>query len=276
MIGGKEAPLVFPLGVYLMRFGCCTTLEGLEATRNAGFDYAELQVGALDPEGADSKFAETRQRIADAGLPVEAFNVFIPAALPVVGDRVERERLNAYLDTALARMSEVGADIIVFGSGGARSTPDGFDRKRAMDQIAAFLHTVAEKLDRVGMTLAIEPLYKTACDNINTVGEALEMARRVDHPRIKVLADLFHMTYEDDGFESLDEAGADLRHVHVPVPQLNGMPPRPWDGIYVEFLNALRAGGYADRISVEDNGGRFGDYSTEPKQALEYIKGEWT
>ena len=258
-----------------MRFGCCATLEGLEATRKAGFDYAELQVAALDPEGAESKFAEVRGRIADVGLPVEAFNVFIPAVLPVVGHRVDRARLDAYLDTALERMSEVGADVIVFGSGGARSTPDGFDQERAMDQIAVFLHTVAEKLDRVDMTLAIEPLYKTACDNINTVGEALEMARQVDHPRVKVLADLFHMTYEDDGFESLSEAGADLRHVHVPVPRLNGMPPRPWDEIYVGFLNALRASGYADRITIEDNGGRFGDYSIEPKRALEYIKGEW-
>ncbi|MCY3802492.1 MAG: sugar phosphate isomerase/epimerase [Chloroflexi bacterium] len=258
-----------------MRFGCCTTVEGLEATRKAGFDYAELQVAALDPEGAESEFAEVRRRIADSGLPVEAFNVFIPGVLPVVGDRVDRERLDAYLDTALARMSEVGAEIIVFGSGGARSTPDGFDRDRAADQIAMFLHLVAEKLDRVGMTLAIEPLYKTACDNINTVPEALEMARRVDHPRIKVLADLFHMTYEDDEFQSLSEAGADLRHVHVPVPQLAGMPPRPWDGIYVEFLDALQSAGYADRISIEDNGGRFEDYSTEPKRALEYIKGEW-
>lgn len=258
-----------------MRFGCCTTLEGLEATRNAGFDYAELQVAALIPEGAESEFAVVRRRIADAGLPVEAFNVFIPPALPVVGAGVDRERLDGYLDTALARMSEVGADVIVFGSGGARSTPDGFDRERAMDQIAAFLRMVAEKLDRVGMTLAIEPLYKTACDNINTVGEALEMARRVDHPRIKVLADLFHMTYEDDRMESLDEAGTDLRHVHVPVPRLNGMPPRPWDGIYVEFLDALQAAGYADRISIEDNGGRFGDYSTEAKRALVHIKGEW-
>ncbi|MDP6184258.1 MAG: sugar phosphate isomerase/epimerase family protein [Gammaproteobacteria bacterium] len=258
-----------------MRFGCCSKLERLEATREAGFDYAEMQVGVLEPEAAESKFAETRRRIADVGLPVEAFNVFISPTLPVVGERIDRQRLDAYLDTALARMQEVGASIVVFGSGGARSTPRGFDRRQAMDQIADFLHTVAEKLDRTELTLAIEPLYKIASDNINTVEDALKMARRVDHPRIKVLADMFHMAYEDDKPENLFEARADLRHVHVPVPQLDGMSPRLWDELYVEFLGALRSAGYDARISIEDNGGRFQDFQTEARQALEYLKDSW-
>ena len=258
-----------------MRFGCCATLEGLEVTRDAGFDYAEMKVGVLEPEGAEATFAESHGRITYVGLPLEAFNVFIPGNLPVVGERVDRQRLDGYLDTALRRMHDVGASIVVFGSGGARSTPPGFDQNRAVDQIADFLNDVAEKLESTSMTLAIEPLYKTASDNINTVSDALKMARRVDHPQIKVLADLFHMTYEDDKPDVLLNANAHLWHIHVPVPRIDGMSPRPWDEIYVDFLNALRSTGYVARISIEDNGGRFKDYQTEARRSIAYLKENW-
>ncbi len=258
-----------------MRFGCCTSADRLKAVKDAGFDFAEMQVSALAPEGPMSTFSILRQRVADVGLPVEALNVFIPPDLPVVGNRIDLARLDTYLDTALERMSEIGVRIVVFGSGGARSTPHGFDQRRALDQIAEFLEMLAPKLDRNDVTLAIEPLYKRACDNINTVGEALDMAGRVYQPRIKVLADLFHMAHEDDPLESVSLAGDDLRHVHVPVPPLAGMEPTVWDAPYPGFLSALKSTGYDARISVEDNGSRFRDFGQDAPSVLEYLKENW-
>lgn len=264
------------MGAIDVRFGCCGAPERLNAVKSAGYDYAEMPVRAILPEEADSKFAAVRRQVQESGLPVEAFNVFIPPHLPVVGDRVDKVRLNAYLDTALGRMRELGAETIVFGSGGARSTPRGFDEARAMEQIASFLEMVAPKLEQTGITLAIEPLYKQACDNINTVGEALAMARRVSHPRIKVLADLFHMVHEDDPVESVVRAGSELRHVHVPVPPLSEKTPKAWDEVFPDFVQALRRARYDGRVSVEDNGGRFQDFEPEARAALEYLKEQWT
>ena len=250
-------------------------MEGLEIVKRAGFDYAEMKVGVLEPEEAESKFASTFRQIEDVGLPVEAFNVFIPGTLPMVGDNVEPERLDRYLDVAIARMGELGARVVVFGSGGARSTPPGFNQDEAMDQISEFLQTVGGKLEGTNITLAIEPLYKPASDNINSVQDALKMARRVNHPRIRVLADLFHMAHEDDGMENLIDAGGALRHVHVPVPQLSGMSQRPWDSLYSAFLTNLRLAKYEARISIEDNGGRFQHLESEAKMALDYLKEGW-
>jgi len=259
-----------------MKFGCCAPPERMEAVRRAGFDYAETTVArTLKPLEPESEFAPVRRRIQDAGIPVEAFNVFLPAEVPVVGDAVDRNRLDGYLDTAIARMEEFGGRIVVFGSGGARSTPEGFDRKRAADQIIEFLSHVGPKLDRAGITLAIEPLFKPASDQINTVGEGVAAARRANHPRVTVLADLFHMVHENDPFTALGEAGGLLRHVHVPVPPLEGKELRPWDYVYPQFLTSLSETGYDHRISVEDNGGRFEDFETEAGLALAYLKDKW-
>lgn len=259
-----------------MKFGCCASPERLAAVKSAGYDYAEMPVRALLPEEPEAKFAAVRSQVREAGVPVEAFNVFVPPHLPVVGERVDRPRLNEYLDTVLGRMSELGAEIIVFGSGGARTTPRGFDEVRAMDQIEEFLLMVAPKLERWNMTLAIEPLYKQACDNINTVGEAVTMARRVKHARVKVLADLFHMVHEDDPVESVVRAGRELRHVHVPVPAIEGKSPRLWDSSYADFLAALRRSGYDARVSVEDNGSRFENFEAEAGRVLSRLREQWT
>ena len=58
-----------------MRLGCCASLDGLEAVRQAGFAYVEPRVVDLAPDDDEAVYAPIRRRIQDAGLPAEAFNV---------------------------------------------------------------------------------------------------------------------------------------------------------------------------------------------------------
>ena len=255
-----------------MRLGCCASLDGLEAVRQAGFAYVEPRVVDLVPDDAEAVYAPIRRRIQDAGLPAEAFNVFVPPHHPVVGPGRDLPALRAYLDTAMGRMAELGARLVVFGSGPARATPPGYDRHRVPGQILDFLALAAEAAAPYDLDIVIEPLWREKCDTINTVLEAAVVARQTDIPRVAALADWWHMRHEREPLTNLAEARDRLRHVHVPVPPLPSSTPQSTDAGLPDFLRALTAMDYSGRVSIEDNGRRFDSFERQAPQALAYLR----
>lgn len=255
-----------------MRIGCCGGIERIPAIRAAGYDYVEFRVVDLLPDEDEQAYAPVRRRIQDGGLTPEALNVFVPAGHPVVGPERDLAALRAYVTTAMARMRELGTELVVFGSAAARSTPPGFDYHLVPGQLIEFLGMAGEIADRHAMDVVIEPLWRGLCDTINTVVEGYVAARQSGHPRVWVLADWWHMLHNDEPLSNLEEARDRLRHVHAPVPPLPSKREQPTDAGYDAFLDALRATGYAGRVSVEDNGRRFSDFGPEAAQALAYLR----
>ena len=255
-----------------MRLGCCASLDALDAVRDAGFAYVEPRVVDLVPDEDETVYAPIRRRIQDAGLPAEAFNVFVPAHHPVVGPKRDVPALRAYVDTAMGRMSELGARQVIFGSGPARATPRGFDRHQVPSQILEFLALAADAAAPYDLEIVIEPLWREVCDNINTVLEAAVVARQSGSSRVAALADWWHMAHEREPLTNLAESRDRLRHVHVPVPPLPGSPPQSTDAGLPDFLRALTAVNYSGRVSIEDNGKRFDCFSRQAPQALAYLQ----
>ena len=163
---------------YAMRFGCCGGVADAPLLRDAGFDYIELPVGTLMSATDEAAYQRIVDEILAMGLPVEACNVFIPGTLKITGPEVVREPLWQYAATALQRMGEIGVRVCVFGSGGARSIPEGFDREQALDQLAAFLDHVQEVSARHGVRVVIEPLNRGESNVFNSVAESDEFNRR--------------------------------------------------------------------------------------------------
>ena len=255
-----------------MRLGCCATLERLEAVGQAGFDFAEPRVVELIPDEDEAAYAPIRRQIQDAGVPTEAFNVFVPAHHPVVGPDRDLATLRNYLATAVGRVAELGARLIVFGSGPARATPPGFDHHLAPGQILEFLTLAADAATPHDIDIVIEPLWREKCDNINTVLEATVVARQSGSARVAALADWWHMVHENEPLTNLAEAHDQLRHVHVPVPPLPDSPVQSTDAGLPDFLRALPALDYQGRVSVEDNGHRFEQFERQAPQALTYVR----
>ncbi|MBM4436116.1 MAG: sugar phosphate isomerase/epimerase [Actinobacteria bacterium] len=255
-----------------MRIGCCGGIDQIPTLRVAGYDYVELRVVDLRPDEQEGSYAPLRREIQDGGLPAEAFNVFIPPHHPVVGPGHDLPALRAYVSVAMGRMRELGGRLVVFGSARARVTPAGFDRARAPGQILDFLRMAGEVATAHDLNVVIEPLARTACDNINTVVEGAVVARESGHARVWTLADWWHMHHNDEPLSNLAEAKERLRHVHVPVGPLPGKPAQRTDADYDAFLAALKAAGYDSRVSVEDNGKRFTDLATEAPAALAYLR----
>jgi len=138
----------------------------------------------------------------------------------------------------------------VFGSGGSRRVPEGFERRQASEQLAGHLARWGPIAAEAGVILVIEPLNKGETNIINTVDEGAELARRVGHPNVRLLADTYHMATDGDPPEAIRRAGELIAHVHcaeaagrVPV-GFGGEDHRP-------YFRALKDIGYDGRVSIE-------------------------
>jgi sugar phosphate isomerase/epimerase len=250
-----------------MQIGCCCALDQAAIAQSAGFDYLECALVSLLPEADEALFAPVFANFAAAPLPVRAFNIFLPGDLKVVGPAVDEARVQRYVKTALARARRVGAELIVFGSGAARMIPDGFARQRAVEQLVNFLRVVAEAATANGLTIAIEPLNRKESNVVNSVAEAVELARLVDRPPIRVLADFYHMDEEQEPLYHLSEFGAWLAHIHVA--DSGRRSPGSGQYPYATFAAELVQAGYRGRISVEC---RWVDFATEAAPAVMFLR----
>ena len=258
-----------------MKWGCCGDMEQVATIMNAGYEYIESPVRALaigEPESSAQPFFDA---VKKSGLSVEAFNVFVSAELPIIGPNVDDVALRAHVDSIVSRVDGLNTSIIVLGSGGARTIPDGWDPQAARSQFLSFCSLAADAVTQAGLTIVIEPLAESTCNFIHTVNEALELAEETGKPEIAALADLYHMHMNDDPIETLAAVAAQLRHVHLPVPTLPGVIDKGLAFDHPRYLHALKDGGYDGRISVEDNGKRFTDFDREAKPVLEYLKKTW-
>jgi len=251
-----------------MQFGICTGIENAEIARAAGFEFVEPTVRSLH---AGTNFDNIQAAHAAAGLPTPTFNVFVPGDLKITGPGADLARLQAYVAESLRRVQAVGGALVVFGSGGARNIPDGFEREAAWQQLIDFLRMVADEAGKTGVTIAIEPLNRRESNVLNSVAEGAALAQAVDRPAIRVLADLYHMQEENEPLDTVVEHADWLAHVHVAdsgrqAPGLGSYP-------YAEFFGHLKTTGYAGRISVEC---RWRDFAEEAGAAVAYLHKIWS
>jgi sugar phosphate isomerase/epimerase len=249
-----------------MHFGCCCAIEQAGIAAAAGFDFVECPVVSLQAEQDDLTFAPIRVLYQQAPLPTPAFNIFLPGDLKVVGPTVDQARVARYVERALARASQLGARLIVFGSGRARNVPDDFSRATANAQLVEFLTLTGPIAQAQGITIAIEPLNRRESNILNSVAEAVTLAQAVNHPQIRVLADFYHMDEEEEPLTEVVRHQAWLAHIHVADTERRA--PGTGHYPYATFVEQLRQAGYQGRISVEC---RWDDFATEAGPAVQFL-----
>lgn len=251
-----------------MRFGVCTGIELAPLLAEVGYDYIELGVASdLIPDEDEEAWTEKRRQIQAMPLRPEAFISFVRTG-KIVGPAADPVRLRRYVHTALRRAAEVGGQVVVFGSGGARQIPEGFARTDADQQILDFLGYCADAADETGVVVAIEPLCREECNLINLVSEGAELARKLDRPGVRNLADTFHMEKENEPVSVIVKTADVLAHVHT----ANSGRGAPGTGIYdhVEFFRALRAAHYNAHVAIECNWRN--NFEAQVGPSLEHLK----
>lgn len=251
-----------------MRFGVCATIDRAPIVHKAGYDFIECTVVSLQGEKSDAEVKDTLDKYYNSPLPVEAFNVLLPGELKIVGEQVNKERIQHYLSNSLERVQRIGGKSIVFGSGKARGVPDGYSREKAQEQILQFLEWVADVAEPLGLIIVIEPLNRTECNIINSVPEAVQYAEQINRPSIQVLADFYHMYKEEEPLENMVLHQDRLRHIHVSDSRYApGMGDYPYD----QFVDCVRRAGYDGRVSIECQWNQFEDEVTNARAYLERV-----
>lgn len=250
-----------------MQFGCCASIDQAEAVHAAGFDYLEAGVTSLIPDQDNDAFSAVLAKYQASPIAVQAFNLFLPRDLKIVGSDVDEARMKHYAREAIARIEQIGATIAVIGSGGSRSVPEGFSRDEAAQQIVHFLTIVADEADNSAVTIAIEPLNRKESNIINSVAEGVGIARQVNRPSIRVLADFYHMDEDDEPLDTILEHKDWLAHIHVADTERGA--PGTGQYPYAEFVNLLQRAGYDGMVSIEC---RWQDFEAEAGPSVTFLR----
>ena len=253
-------------------FGEVEPLRDVATIAACGYDYIEPGL-AKTLALADPDRQEQLRRLAATKIRVETMNWFLPGAdIKLTGPAVDQARVNDFLERSLALAEQLGVKVIVFGSPGARSFPQGFPREQAWDQLKEFLRAAAGIIEvrRYGMVIGIEPLRKPESNIVNTVAEAARLAREVNHAKVRIIVDFYHLTFENEDPDAILDAKDLIVHLQIAEPSARGFPRQEaGEARYRRFFDNLLKIGYKGRLSIEANSS---DLAGDCGPALKFLK----
>lgn len=254
-----------------MRFGVCGGPARFRAIVAAGAEYIEPAV-AYDamPENSENAWAEHLAQLRDSGLTAESWNCWIPSDLKIVGPLADWDRYRRYVHLAIPRLAAAGAQVVVMGSGGSRSVPEGYEVARALDDFGKAVRLAATAAAGAGITIAVEALHSRETNLLNTVRETANFVRALNVPNVRCTADFYHMEQEHEGVEALQGAGKLIGHAHL-ADTAREVPGRGTSDLG-GFLLALSQAGYDGRVSIEAN---WHDFDSQIGPALKWLRDTW-
>ena len=232
-------------------FGMCAGPDKAAKLKALGYEFIEGGVAAfLKPETPDAAFAPELEKLKACVLPIRSCNGFIPSKFRLTGPTTDHDAALDYAVKACQRADQLGLTCIVFGSGGARKMPEGFDPAKGKAQFIAFNQKLGDRIKELKVTIVLEPLNKGETNLLNSVAEGIEYVDAIGRPRIQLLADFYHMLKENEGPDSIRKAGARLRHCHIAELEKR-MAPGTRGEDFSGFFKALRDIGYTGGVSCE-------------------------
>lgn len=218
-----------------------------EALREVGYDGVECTLGPRD----SAHRAKLAAKLDELGLARTVITSPPPEANTISKDPAERAKGLDHLKWAVDAAAEMGAEVLGGPFHSAYATFSGAPPTEDERQWSAdALRVAAERAEACGLQLAIEHLNRFECYLVTTVADALDLIRRVDHPRLGLHYDTHHAHIEErDPAAAIESAGSLVRHVHVSEND-RGVPGRgqvAWE----ETFSALRRVGYDGWLTIE-------------------------
>jgi D-psicose/D-tagatose/L-ribulose 3-epimerase len=190
---------------------------------NAGYKGIEIAVFTLVREGVQEISPKKRNQMVsvmkEAGLECAGLHWLL--APPPEGlhfttpDAAVRRKTTDYLDKLIDFCGDLGGPCMVFGSPNQRGTR-GISAEEAKKYFAEGLAKLADHARQRDVKILVEHLPKYATDVINTLEEALEVARQINHPAIQIVFDFHNTEDETEPFNVLLRKYYDnIEHVHI-------------------------------------------------------------
>lgn len=239
----------------------------------AGVEIAPFTLGqhpcALDADGRRSLTqAATTASVEIVGLHwllagTEGLHISHP-------DSLVRERTAQYLCDLVDLCSDVGGELVVFGSPKQRSIPAELDTQQAWANAVETVRKVIPALESSNIVLCVEPLSPEETDFLNSAEEAAEMIRELDSSNVRMILDVKAMSSEKSSpGEVIAKYGGLVGHFHANDANKRG--PGFGDTDFVPIATSLSDIGYKGWVSVE-----VFDFSPDPvtiaRDSLAYLK----
>jgi D-psicose/D-tagatose/L-ribulose 3-epimerase len=258
----------------------------LEKMKNIGYDGVEVPLF----EGDVEHFEKVGKAINDNGLGCTTVTV-IPDEEhnPISADANNRQGAVDHLKWAIDCSAALGSPVLC----GPFYQPLGVFTGQAPTedekQRGAEVHRQAGDIAaKANVTLAVEFLNRFECYFLNTMADAADYVKAVNHPSVGVMYDTFHANIEEKDPVGCITADIDvIKHVHISEND-RGTPGKghiDWPGTF----KALRSGGYDDWMVVEAFGRALPDLAAATRvwrdffpsaeevytEALKLVREQW-
>ena len=164
----------------------------------------------------------------------------------------EGEKAVKYLIDSIDFATVVGAKIIIAVPSpvGRTTKPEGKSIEELTENAVANLRQAADYAQKKGVKIAIEAINRYETYFINTLSKALDLVKKVDHPAVGVMADLFHMNIEEGSLtDSLYMIRDYLLHVHIADNTREAAGMGHTD--FKEVIRVLKNIGYEGSLTME-------------------------
>lgn len=196
-----------------MKFGSCTTSpEELSLFGKYGYALFESNFQRIR-EMSNEELDELQRAVQEHGVQMEGMNCFARYEERIL--LWSDEQLDEYFESGVKRAKPLGLKYVVIGSGGARKLPDGMPREQGEKRFVEVLRRFGAIAERYDIEVYLEALREFETNMINTVTEAVEICRKVAHPRVFCVADFYHMSCAGEPFKHIVDNAAYIRHIHV-------------------------------------------------------------
>lgn len=252
------------------QLGWCGQLHHAPLMHQAGLDYIEAQLVPLSIED-DALFARAKSLVEDLPLPALAFSYLFPHDVRLVGPEKDEARSRTYFDRVVQLLALAKARIVVLGSGWTRNIPEGWTQSEAESEFLSVLDWYADALKGSGTTLVIEPLNRKESTLVNSVADAARLAKALNRPEVRALADFYHMDEEAEPLGQVREHVWSLAHIHLA--DTGRLNPGTGAYDYLTFFNHLKTSGYQGLLSSEC--GIKGDPVTSMRESAAFLRRAW-
>jgi D-psicose/D-tagatose/L-ribulose 3-epimerase len=249
-----------------MRIALCNeVLAGMALERQceyaARLGYDGLEVAPFTLSDAPEKIStaeagKIRATVEASGLVVTGLHWLLvkPEGLSLTDpDATVRNRTLDVMIRLTGLCAELGGTVLVHGSPKQRQIAPGETHAVALARLQDGLAQVALAAATAGVTYCIEPLSQQETSVLNTIAEAAELVRSINHPNLRTMIDCSAAGLtETESIPSLIDRWLPtglIAHLQVNDPNRRG--PGQGEMQFAPILAALKRQHYAGTIAVE-------------------------
>jgi D-psicose/D-tagatose/L-ribulose 3-epimerase len=257
-----------------MKLGFCFSFSGpendpyhIEAQKRLlkmGYDFIEPSGWNISTY-SDEDFDKILNLARQAGIRYHAANGLMPPDIKTAGPEMDLQKIEEYCEKIFYRMSCLGIQYAVFGSGKSKNLPEGYPKEKGYQDLQKSSCLMARLAVKHNITVVMEPLAYGEVNIINTVEEGYSFIKRVDNPNLKLLADIYHVYRNEEPLTWGKDLMCSLKHVHFSDPRARKCAHEA-DEYSEKFADFLKRSGYNGSVSLE------GGYDNLEKDALDNLK----